>query len=125
MTEETMAGDTLQDRLRRILEEQPSYVGELAYAADEDLSRTFGKLMCSTHRDQIPPDELMRYLDAFGEALSRVGDRYARVFDYYRRLRCEAVAPNEGLPIASGEGLSVNTGEGLSMGADRRVVSIR
>ena len=92
------AGINLKERLRRILEEQPSYVGELAYAADEDLARTFGKLMCSTHRDQTPPDELLKHLDAFGEALHRVGDRYARVAEYYGRLRCETVEPRGGPP---------------------------
>ena len=97
-----MAGESgveLKERLRRILEEQPSHVGELAYAADEDLSRTFGRLMCSTHRDQIPPDELMRCLEAFGEALDRVGDRYARVAEYYHQLRhaaSPASAPSAG-----------------------------
>jgi hypothetical protein len=95
MTGENL-GHNLKDRLRRILEEQPSYVGELAYAADEELARTFGKLMCSTHRDQTPPDELMRHLDAFGEALHRVGDRYARVADYYRQLLSEAAVPTGG-----------------------------
>lgn len=89
-------GENMKDRLRRILEEQPSYVGELAYAADEDLARTFGRLMCSTHRDQTPPDELIQHLDAFGEALHRVGDRYARVAEYYRQLCCEASDGNVG-----------------------------
>lgn len=88
--------ENLKDRLRQILEDQPSYVGELAYAADEDLARTFGKLMCSTHKDQTLPDELIQHLDAFGEALHRVGDRYARVAEYYHRLCCEASVVNGG-----------------------------
>ena len=91
-----MAGTTMKDKLKQILEEQPSYVGELAYAADEDLSRTFGRLMCSTHKDQTPPDELMKHLEAFGEALNRVGDRYARVADYYNRLRGVTNTPGNG-----------------------------
>jgi hypothetical protein len=86
-----MAETILKDNLKKILEEQPSYVGELAYTADEELSRTFGRLMCATHTDGTPPDELLKNLDAFGEAVNRVGDRFARVFAYYHRLRHEAL----------------------------------
>ena len=85
-----MADMDLQKALRRVLEEQPSFVGELAYAADEELSRTFGKLMCMMHADQASTEELLCKLEAFGEAVHRVGDRYSRVTHYYDRLVDEA-----------------------------------
>ena len=65
-------------------------MGELAYAADELLSRSFGKLACSVSKPETTPDEMLRNLDAFGEAMDRVGDRLARVQSFYRQLRMEA-----------------------------------
>jgi hypothetical protein len=91
-----MAAMPLREKLLTILHEKPSYVGELAYAADEDLSRTFGKLMSATYTGQTAPEELLRNLEAFGEALGRVGDRYARVAEYYNTLRQEASAAVSG-----------------------------
>jgi hypothetical protein len=88
--EARMNDSSLLERLRKIIEEQPSYVGELAYSAEEDLSRSFGKLRCAAKLAETPPEEVLKELEAFGEALRQVEDRCSRVSNYYRQLLCAA-----------------------------------